>query len=388
MIAAQYERWSSRPAVASSCGSSRDSGPGAPNNSSSRAPDTAIRASSTRPWPTSCPRNQRWQRAWTSSGADRCVCLEARSSWDPRWILAPAQRWSGLDNSTSYTSIRRSWPSGARLALRSIPRRERPRIVVTEHNVWSSHARLTRLADRLTAGASETHLAVSAAVRDSLPARIRARTRVIRYGVDTAEIRRGGEHRAGRAATPRRVRRRDPDRYGGQSPGHEGVPRPARRRPRGHRAATTACGSSPSAADRSSTELRRAAGPARARRPVPVPRLSRRRGAGHVGLRRVLPPLAPRRAADRPHGGARARPAGRRDPGGWRRRGRDRRRGRRARAAGASPPGSPRRSSRWRAATRRGGRRWRGPPGCGARRFDAPHSVQAVEAVYREVAGR
>jgi len=68
--------------------------------------------------------------------------------------------------------------------------------VVTEHNVWSSHAPLTRLADRLTAGGGETHLAVSAAVRASLPARIRARTRVLRYGVDTAAVRREGEHRA------------------------------------------------------------------------------------------------------------------------------------------------------------------------------------------------
>jgi glycosyltransferase involved in cell wall biosynthesis len=39
-------------------------------------------------------------------------------------------------------------------------------------------------------------LAVSQAVLDSLPARIRDRTRVIRYGVDTAAIRAEGEHRA------------------------------------------------------------------------------------------------------------------------------------------------------------------------------------------------
>jgi len=54
---------------------------------------------------------------------------------------------------------------------------------------------LTRLADRLTAGRAETHLAVSTAVQESLPARIRAHSRVVRYGVDTAEVRREGEHR-------------------------------------------------------------------------------------------------------------------------------------------------------------------------------------------------
>jgi glycosyltransferase involved in cell wall biosynthesis len=89
---------------------------------------------------------------------------------------------------------------GTRLAVRSLPHRSRPRIVVTEHNVWSSHSPLTRLADRITAGREETHLAVSAAVRDSLPARIRARTRVVRYGVDAAEIRAEGADRAGRRA--------------------------------------------------------------------------------------------------------------------------------------------------------------------------------------------
>ena len=68
--------------------------------------------------------------------------------------------------------------------------------MVTEHNVWSSHTALTRLADRLTAGRSETHLAVSSAVRDSLPAAIRSRTRVVRYGIETGEVRSEHEHRA------------------------------------------------------------------------------------------------------------------------------------------------------------------------------------------------
>jgi hypothetical protein len=79
---------------------------------------------------------------------------------------------------------------GTRLAIRSLPRGKRPRIVVTEHNVWGSHAPLTRWADHLTAGKHEVHLAVSAAVLESMPADVRARTRVVRYGIDAAEIRR------------------------------------------------------------------------------------------------------------------------------------------------------------------------------------------------------
>jgi glycosyltransferase involved in cell wall biosynthesis len=127
-------------------------------------------------------------------GCDPVVCLEARSSWDPRWIF----RLRRMLRNGQFDLVHIHSPLmavGARLALHSLPRRNRPRTVVTEHNVWSSHAPLTRLADRLTAGAAETHLAVSAAVRESLPARIRARTRVVRYGVDTAEVKREGEHR-------------------------------------------------------------------------------------------------------------------------------------------------------------------------------------------------
>jgi glycosyltransferase involved in cell wall biosynthesis len=84
---------------------------------------------------------------------------------------------------------------GARLVVHTLPRSCRPRIVVTEHNVWASHAPLTRIADRLTAGRAEIHLAVSEAVQASLPPAIRARTRVVRYGIDTAAIR----ARAGRS---------------------------------------------------------------------------------------------------------------------------------------------------------------------------------------------
>jgi glycosyltransferase involved in cell wall biosynthesis len=67
--------------------------------------------------------------------------------------------------------------------------------VVTEHNVWDSHARLTRWADRLTAGKGEVHLAVSAAVLESMPPALRARSRVVRYGTDAAKIRRDAPDR-------------------------------------------------------------------------------------------------------------------------------------------------------------------------------------------------
>lgn len=124
-----------------------------------------------------------------TQGCGPVTCLDARSSWDPRWIprlrrLLATEKFDVVHIHSPLVAI------GTRLAIRSLPHRKRPRIVVTEHNVWSSHTRLTRWADRLTAGKGEVHLAVSAAVLESMPGEVRAATRVVRYGIDAAEIRR------------------------------------------------------------------------------------------------------------------------------------------------------------------------------------------------------
>ncbi|MFM7223946.1 MAG: glycosyltransferase, partial [Actinomycetota bacterium] len=89
---------------------------------------------------------------------------------------------------------------GARIARATISAQRRPALVTTEHNVWSSHARLTRLADRLTARGRERHLAVSEAVRVSLPRRLRPDTEVIRYGIEVAETTARRSGRAGARA--------------------------------------------------------------------------------------------------------------------------------------------------------------------------------------------
>lgn len=61
-------------------------------------------------------------------------------------------------------------------------------MVTTEHNVWDSHTRLTATANALTASLDDGRLAVSEAVRDSLPSRHRSLTEVVRYGVDVAGV--------------------------------------------------------------------------------------------------------------------------------------------------------------------------------------------------------
>ena len=108
------------------------------------------------------------------------TCLGARRVWDPRWILRLRRLLDDFDVVHAHSPLA---AVGARIARASRPRR-RPALITTEHNVWGSHARATRVADDLTARGRETHLAVSEAVRSSLPARLRATTEVVRYGID------------------------------------------------------------------------------------------------------------------------------------------------------------------------------------------------------------
>jgi glycosyltransferase involved in cell wall biosynthesis len=114
--------------------------------------------------------------------------LGTRASWDPRWLarlrrLLVAERFDVVHVHSPLVAI------GTRLVLRTLSRARRPALVTTEHNVWASHARPTRMLDGLTARGDETHLAVSEAVRASMPARLQARTEVVRYGIEVDKVR-------------------------------------------------------------------------------------------------------------------------------------------------------------------------------------------------------
>lgn len=78
----------------------------------------------------------------------------------------------------------------ARLAVRTLPRKRRPRLVTTEHNGWSTFALPTRLLNALTAPLDDATLAVSEETRSSMwwP-RTRRRTAVVVHGIDLAALR-------------------------------------------------------------------------------------------------------------------------------------------------------------------------------------------------------
>jgi glycosyltransferase involved in cell wall biosynthesis len=77
----------------------------------------------------------------------------------------------------------------ARIAARTVPRRRRPLLVATEHNVWDAYAGPTRVLNAVTFGWDDAHLAVSEEVRRSVPSRWRGQVEVLVHGVLLDEVR-------------------------------------------------------------------------------------------------------------------------------------------------------------------------------------------------------
>ncbi|CCH72299.1 hypothetical protein BN11_1520012 [Nostocoides australiense Ben110] len=79
--------------------------------------------------------------------------------------------------------------SAARVAVWTLPKRQRPAIVATEHNEWTSHRLPTRLANAATAWTDTASWAVSEPVRETIWAPLRRRSRVLVHGIDTTDSR-------------------------------------------------------------------------------------------------------------------------------------------------------------------------------------------------------
>jgi glycosyltransferase involved in cell wall biosynthesis len=139
-----------------------------------------------------------WKDALVPEVVDAGVpvaCYGARGSWDPRWLvrLRRSLRRDPVDVVHVHSPLA---AIGARLVVRTLPRAIRPRVVTTEHNVWASHTGLTSFGNALTAPLDDARTAVSAAVRDSMPTRLRPSTEVVRYGVDLDTVRAATQARA------------------------------------------------------------------------------------------------------------------------------------------------------------------------------------------------
>jgi len=81
-------------------------------------------------------------------------------------------------------------------------RSRRPVVMTTDHLEWSGYHPLTRWANRLTAPLDDVAIAVSPAVRRSMPGRAGARAIVMVQGIDIADLRRRYPRPASEPATP------------------------------------------------------------------------------------------------------------------------------------------------------------------------------------------
>jgi glycosyltransferase involved in cell wall biosynthesis len=115
-------------------------------------------------------------------------CLHGGREWDIRW----ARRLRRLVRERRYDVVHVHSPyvAGiARVALRTLPARVRPRLVYTEHLPWWGYVRPTRVLNALTYRLDDANLAVSRVVADSIPPRLRGRVSVIVQGIFPERVR-------------------------------------------------------------------------------------------------------------------------------------------------------------------------------------------------------
>jgi glycosyltransferase involved in cell wall biosynthesis len=114
-------------------------------------------------------------------------CLGYRNVLDLRWVAA-LRRSLVRDPVDILHAHNPVMAVGGRIVARSLPRRLRPRVVVTDHNVWHGYKPVSRWADGLTSRLDAARLTVSEAVRASLPAPIQQRSHVVLQGIEVEQV--------------------------------------------------------------------------------------------------------------------------------------------------------------------------------------------------------
>ncbi len=126
------------------------------------------------------------------------TCLHGERPGDLRW-LARLRRLV-VDHHVDVVHAHSPLvASGARAVLATLGPQRRPRLVVTLHNQWESHHVAVRVLDRSTWRRDDLRLAVSEAVRRSLPEPAASRAATLVHGIDVAALRAGADRAGVRA---------------------------------------------------------------------------------------------------------------------------------------------------------------------------------------------
>lgn len=116
---------------------------------------------------------------WTTT------CLAADRAWDLRWVakFRTHVRSAGIDVVHGHSPLVSAF---ARLAIRSLPKDARPRLVYTEHNEWGRHRPWTRRLNRWTIGLEDHVIAVSDGVKQTMPGDLDVE--VVIHGIDVESV--------------------------------------------------------------------------------------------------------------------------------------------------------------------------------------------------------
>ncbi len=118
----------------------------------------------------------------------RTRCLDVRDERDLRW--ARRLRTRLVREPVDILHAHSPYPAGiARLVVRSLPKRNRPKLVYTVHNTFPSFSAPTRILNGMTYPLDDADLAVSTEVHETIWPRLRARTEVVIHGVVLDEVR-------------------------------------------------------------------------------------------------------------------------------------------------------------------------------------------------------
>jgi glycosyltransferase involved in cell wall biosynthesis len=116
------------------------------------------------------------------------TCLRGGREWDLRWAIR--LRRLVRQRNVDILHVHSPYVAGiARIVARSLPTRLRPKIVYTEHLPWPGYVLPTRWLNALTFPLDDAHIAVSEAVRASVPRSLRKRLSVVVHGIATDRVR-------------------------------------------------------------------------------------------------------------------------------------------------------------------------------------------------------